>query len=138
MSLFGKLKPGKYTNRKGTQYTVDSGGGLHVDVNDLLRSPEVQRQLKGLNSMFKQQTIMALRLGTEPPHMVGRGTYTKKSLLRDWDDEWQAVLEGMNEHIDITYNSFFDIPEEHPPVGILLTANEIAEQYGSKEESEES
>jgi len=28
--------------------------------------------------------------------------------------------------------------KEHPPAGILLTANEIAKQYGSKEESKES
>jgi len=129
MGLFRKRKPGKYTNRKGTSFTVDSGG-IHVDVDELLKSPEVQRQLQGVDRLFKQTTIMALRTGSEPPHMVGKGIYTKKSLLRDWDDDWQAALEEMNEFIEITYNSFFDISEEHPPTTDFLTADEIVKQYG--------
>ena len=135
MSLFGKLKPGKYTNRKGKNYTVDSQGGIHVDVNKLVRSPEFQRQLKGFDSLFKRQTILALHNGEKPPHLVGVGTYTKKSLIIDWTDDWQQELDELNKSIDITYNSLFDIPEEHPPSGVLYTANEIAEQYGSKKES---
>lgn len=131
MGILKKLKPGKYTNRHGKNYTVERLGGISIDnMSEFLRTPEVQEQLKGADRMFKKQTIMALRTGSEPPHMVGVGTHTKKSLLQDWDDDWQAVLEEMNNYIDITYNSFFDIPEEHPPVTKFFTADEIVRQYG--------
>ncbi|MEE8233916.1 MAG: hypothetical protein V3R41_04470 [Gammaproteobacteria bacterium] len=130
MGFLKKLKPGKYTNRKDKHYTVHSDGSMSVDIDKFLNLPEVRRQLEGMNNLFRQQTIMALRLGTEPPHMVGKETYTKKSLLQDWDDDWQAALEECNKHVDITYNSFFDIPEEHPPVTEFLTADEIVRQYG--------
>jgi len=130
MGLFKKTKPGKYTDRKGKHITVHGDGSWTIDAGSLLKSSEVRQQLKDIDGLFKQQTISALNLGTEPPHMVGMGTYTKKRLLQDWDDDWQAALEEMNNFIDITYNSFFDIPEEHQPVTDFFTADEIVRQYG--------
>ena len=133
-----RLKPGtKLKNKRGVHYEVTERGGLRntETIGEFLDHPNVRKQLKAMDGIFKQQTIMALRMGTQPPHLVGVGTYTKKSLLRDWDDEWQSVLEDMNEHIDITYNSFFDIPEEHPDAGIVYTADEIVNKYGREEEN---
>jgi len=143
MGLFSKLKPGKYTNRKGKEYEVTDNGRLVRHRNhfseDFFASPHVQRQLDGVHRLFMQQTLIALHEGKRPPHSVGGyGTLTKKKLIVEWNDDWQKELDKMSEYYDVTYNSFFGIPEEHPPVGILLTADEIVEQYGSKEESEES
>ena len=101
---------------------IHRDGGWTVDLDKLLTSPEVHRQLKEAGTLFKWLTIQALLSGTHPPHLVGIGTYTKKSLLKDWNSDWQTVLEEMN----ITYNSFFDIP--------ISTTEEIVETHGSKKE----
>lgn len=133
MGILKKLIPGKYTNRICEHYRVTDGGALEVDVRKLLSDPMVQKQLDAFQLLYMQETLGALYEGKEPPNSVGGyGILTKKKLITIWDDKWQAVLEEMNEHIDITYNSFFDIPEEHPPVTDFLTAEKIAEQYGKK------
>ena len=132
-----KLVPGqKMTNRKGKHYTVGRHGKLIVDPEKLIRSPEFQKQLNGFHSLYMQETILALWQGKRPPNSVGGyGVLTKKKLIIEWNDEWQAVMDNLEESFDINYNILFDITDEHPPVTILLTADEIAEQYGSEKES---
>jgi len=132
-----ELKAGtKLTNRRGKHYTVGPNGNLIVDPAKLIRSPEFQKQLSVFHSLFMQQTILALWQGKIPPHSVGGyGTLTKKKLIVEWNDEWQAVMDDLSESFDITYNILFDIPDEHPDAGIVYTSDEIAEQYGREEEN---
>lgn len=136
----GILKKGKYTNRKDQHYFVDEHGRFSntEPLEEFLNRPNVKRQLDGFHRMYMQQTLMALYNGKEPPNSAGGyGILTKKKLMSIWDKDWQTELDTMNEYYDVTYNSFFNIPtngDAHPPAGILLTANEITETYGSKEE----
>lgn len=134
-----KLKPGKYTNKSGTKYyEVDERGSFRntEKMGDFLNHPNVKRQIDAMHRLYMQQTLMALYKGKRPPHSAGGyGTLTKKKLIIEWNDDWQAELDKMSEYYDVTYNSFFDIPEEHPPVGIILTAEEILAEYGSEKES---
>jgi hypothetical protein len=112
-------------------------GAISVDVEKMLRHPKVQDDLKAFSRLYMRETIMALWQGKRPPHSVGKyGTLTKKKLIIEWNDEWQEEMDKLSEYYDISYDILFDIPKEHPPVTILLTADEILEQYGrEKEES---
>lgn len=88
----------------GPNVTVSKSGGRHVtDVGKLLSSPEVQRQLKAVHNLFMGETLRALKYGKKPPHQVGKGTYTLKTLKRDWNDEWQSVAD----EIGIRYYDLF-------------------------------
>ena len=114
---------------------IGPGGGIRVNTAKLIQSPEFKRQLDGFKRLYMRETIIALWQGKRPPNEVGGyGILTKKKLIIEWNDEWQAEMDKLEEYHDISYNILFDIPEEHPPASILLTADEIAEQYGSKEE----
>jgi hypothetical protein len=164
MSLFGKLKAGNYTNKKGKHYRVNDRGYLEntETIGEFLDHPNVKRQLDGFQRMYMQQTLKALYDGEEPPNSVGGyGVLTKKKLKSVWDENWQAELDKMNEYYDVTYDSFFGVKQkpiydvtttslledyffagqdesrskDYPPARILLTASEIAEQYGSEKES---
>lgn len=115
--------------------TYHRNGSISVDPVKLLRKPEVQDQLKAMHGLYMRQTILALWQGERPPHSVGGyGTLTKKKLIIEWNDDWQAEMDELEESYDISYNILFDIPDEHPPVTILLSADEIAEQYGREKE----
>lgn len=104
-------------------------------MSEFLNHPNVQKDLKAMNRLFMQTTLMALYEGKRPPHSVGKyGTLTKKKLIIEWNDDWQAELDKMSEYYDVTYNSFFGIPEDHPPVQVLLTADEILAEYGREKE----
>ena len=129
-----KLVPGqKMTNRKGKHYIVNNTGALEDYFFD---KPEVKKQLNAFHGLYMQQTLSALYKGEEPPNSVGGyGVLTKKKLKSVWNDDWQAELDKMSTYYDVTYNSFFGIADDHPPVTILLTADEIVEQYGSEKES---
>lgn len=134
-----KLQPGdRLRNKRGVHYTVDSRGALRntETIGEFVNHPKVKRQIDAFHRMYMQQTLMALHEGNEPPNSVGGyGILTKKKLMSVWDDEWQAELDKMNEYYDVTYDSFFNIQEEHPPAGIILTAEEILAEYGSEKES---
>jgi len=125
-----KLVPGtKMTNRKGKYYNVNNMGILE---DYFFGRPEVKKQPNAFHSLYMQQTLSALYNGEEPPNSVGGyGILTKKKLMSVWNEDWQVELDKMNEYYDVTYNSFFGVLEEHPSAGILLTADEIAGQYGS-------
>ena len=139
VSKWKQLEPGtKLTNRRGTNYEINERGGITRTgtIGEFVDHPNVQRQLKGFNRMFMQQTILALWQGKIPPHSVGGyGTLTKKKLIVEWNDEWQTEMNTLSESFDITYNILFDIPDEHPDAGIVYTSDEIAEQYGREEEN---
>ena len=129
-------KAGKYTNRKGKHITVSSDGSWSVDVKELLKSPTVQDDLYIMGRLYKRQTIMALWEGKRPPNQVGGyGVLTKKKLIIEWNDEWQKEMDSLSEYHDIDYDIFFDIPKDFPPVGIILTADEIVEAYGREEKN---
>jgi len=133
-----KRVPGtRYTNRKGDNWIINERHGLERtgSLKDFLDHPNVRKDLKAMGRLFMQQTLMALYEGKRPPHSVGKyGTLTKKKLMIEWNDEWQAELDKMSEYYDVTYNSFFGIPEDHPPVQVLLTAEEILAEYGREKE----
>lgn len=118
-----KLKSGMYLNRNG---------GRSVFVDDLLNSPNFKQQLDGFQRIYMRETIMALWEGTSPPNQLGGyGVLTKKKLIIEWNDDWQAEMDELEESYDINYNLFFNIQEEHPEVTIFLTADEIVRSYGS-------
>lgn len=135
----GTAKAGKYRNRDGTRHiTVRPDGGWSVDVNELLKSPKVQDDLRAMDRLYKRETIMALAQGKCPPNQVGGyGVLTKKKLIIEWNDEWQKAMDRLSEYHAITYEILFDLPikEFHPPAGIVLTADEIVETYGRTEKS---
>jgi hypothetical protein len=83
----------------GPNVTVTKSGGRHVDVGKLLSSPKVQKQLKAMDKLFKGEVLRALKFGKEPPLLVGKGIYTKKTLKRDWNDEWQAIANDLDIHL---------------------------------------
>ena len=111
-----KLKPGdKLTNRKGKHYEVNSGGGITYTgtVGEFLDHPNVRKQLDGFQRLYMTQTIMALWQGERPPHSVdGYGTLTKKKLIVEWNDDWQAAMDKLSEYHDISYDILFDIQPE--------------------------
>ena len=122
-----KPRPGKYDhmNRDGS-----------VNIARLIGSDKFQQQIKGFEGMFMRQTILALWQGKQPPHSVGGyGTLTKKKLIIEWNDEWQAEMDTLSESFDITYNILFGIPDEHPEAGIVYTSNEIVNKYGREKEN---
>ena len=80
----------------GPHVTVGSDGGRSVKMNDFFSSPEVQRQLKGMERLFKGETLRALKFGKTPPNAVGQGRHTLESLKKEWNDEWQAVADDLN------------------------------------------
>lgn len=82
---------------------VHKNGARSVDVNKLLRQPNVQRQLKEMQRFFRQETLRALYNGKEPPLSVGQGRWTKEKLEKEWDDKWQADLE----EVGLKYEQFF-------------------------------
>ena len=43
-------------------------------------SPEIQRQLTGMDRLFKGETLRALKYGRTPPHAVGKGRYNMSHL----------------------------------------------------------
>ena len=83
----------------GPNVTVTKSGGRHVDVGKLLSSPKVQKQLKAMDKLFKGEVLRALKFGKEPPLLVGKGIYTKSTLKRDWNDEWQAIADNLDIHL---------------------------------------
>ena len=107
-------------------------------MRDFLDRPTVRRQINGMRRLYKTQVIQALWEGRRPPHQVGDlMPMTKHRLQIEWNDEWQEVLDELGHYIDIDYNKLFDIPEEYPEAGIILTAEEIAASYvGEEKESE--
>ena len=139
VSKWKRLEPGtKLTNRRDTNYEINERGGITRTgtIGEFLDHPNVQRHLRGMEHMFMQQTILALWQGKIPPHSVGGyGTLTKKKLIVEWNDEWQAEMDTLSESFDITYNILFGIPDEHPDAGIVYTADEIADQYGREKEN---
>ena len=66
-----------------------------VGSKDWLQQPKIQEQLRGMEQLYKHEVIRAIHEGRTPPHSVGVGTYTRQSLLRDWDDEWEAIASKM-------------------------------------------
>ena len=139
VSRWKELEPGtKLTNRRGTKYEINEHGGITRTgtIGEFVDHPNVQRQLKGFNRMFMQQTILALWQGKRPPNQVGGyGILTKKKLIVEWNDSWQAEMDELEEYYDISYNILFGIPDEHPESGIVYTADEIVKQYGREKES---
>jgi len=128
------LKPGsEYSNRKGRHWAVNDRGNL-VHTESIFSNPKVREDMQAMHRMFMCETIIALWEGRRPPHSVGGyGTLTKKKLIIEWNDEWQEEMDKLSEYHDISYNLLFGIPEDHPPIGIILTAEEILAAYGSEE-----
>lgn len=132
-----ELEPGtKLTNRRGRNYTIDSNGRMRTNIDVLFSDPDVQEQIHGFQQMFMRQTILALWQGKQPPHSVGGyGTLTKKKLIIEWNDAWQAEMDRLSDSYDLNYNILFGIPEEHPESGVVYTADEIVNQYGREEKN---
>lgn len=66
-----------------------------VGSNEWLRQPQIQEQLRGMEQLYKREVVRAIHEDRTPPHSVGVGTYNRQSLLRDWDDEWEAIASKM-------------------------------------------
>ena len=99
-------------------------------VSDFLDHPNVRRQLDGFQRLFMRETIMALWNGTQPPHSVGGyGTLTKKKLIIEWNDDWQAEMDKLSEYHDISYELLFDIK----PDGALNKLRTVAGLGGGTE-----
>ncbi len=81
----------------------NNGAWSITNPDEFLSHPEVQRQLKGMQQLFRRETLRALHKGTEPPQSFGEGSWTKERLKKEWDDEWQADLEAVN----LTHEQFF-------------------------------
>ena len=75
--------------------TVHNNGSISADPKKFLRHPNVQRQIKGMQQLFKHETLRALYKGEEPPQSIGEGCWTKERLKKEWNDEWQADLKIM-------------------------------------------
>ena len=111
--------------READHLIYHRNGSVSVDLEKMLRHPKVQRQLDGFQRLFMRETIVALWQGRQPPHSVGGyGTLTKKKLIVEWNDDWQAEMDKLSESHDISYNILFGIKEEPK-----FTAEEIAAQY---------
>ena len=87
---------------------VHNNGSISVDPEKFLRHPNVQRQLKGMQRLFRHETLRALYKGEEPPQSIGEGCWTKERLKKEWNDEWQADLE----QVGLTYEQFFGKPKK--------------------------
>ena len=107
-----------------------------VNVRRLIESDKFKRQIDGFQRIYRRETILALWQGKRPPNQVGGyGILTKKKLIVEWNDSWQAEMDELEEYYDISYNILFGIPDEHPESGIVYTADEIVKQYGREKES---
>jgi len=96
------LKDGSYVNSKGNRVgTVRDGSWSWttttpaVGSKEWLQKPQVQEQLRGVEQLYKREVIRAIHEGRTPPHSVGVGTYTRETLQRDWNDEWEAIAKRM-------------------------------------------
>ena len=72
------------------QPTTTTAPGV-VGSKEWLQQPKIQEQLQEMENLFKREVIRAIHEGRSPPG----SDYTRQSLLRDWDDEWQTLANKM-------------------------------------------
>lgn len=78
-----------------------------------VNTPAFKAELDAAKQQYMKQTILALWNGSRPPRQVGEYIrMTKKKLITEWNDEWQAEMDKLAEYYDINYDILFGIDKD--------------------------